>query len=166
MKVAVAHIRGPRGIKGELAAHLYKENSGTIRKGLEIFLVREMNEYSGIIEEIKELSGRIAIKISGIDTPEAAEEWRNSELYVAEADLEPLEEDEYYLHELEGMTVLTEENQKIGTVEKIDTQTANAILNIKNESGGIILVPFVKAIVKEINKKGKKIIIEYIEGLY
>jgi 16S rRNA processing protein RimM len=108
----------------------------------------------------------LAIKIKGIDSHEAAEEWRNSDLLVAEENLEPLDENEYYLHDLEGMTVLTAEGQLVGRVVRIDTQTANAILNVKRESGDIILIPFVKAHIKEINKKGNKIIIDYIEGLY
>jgi len=165
MKVAVAYIRGPRGIKGELAAQLYKENSKTLRRSLEVVLSKGNLEYKGAIEEIKELRGRLGLKISGIDTREDAISWSKADLLVEQEFLEPLDKDEFYIYELKGMAVYSGD-KLIGQVEGVESEIANAILNIRDESGKIIMIPFVKAIIKKIDKKAGRILINYIEGLY
>lgn len=164
MKISVAYIKGPRGFKGELAAVLYNPSSENLRKGLTVTL--EKGEKSGDfeIEFTKPSKKRIGLKLKGIEDQKTAEYWKGAEVLVEKDKLKPLEESEFYHFELEGAEVYEENGDLIGKVKSVDSIVANPILNVESKSGEI-MIPFVKAIVKEVNIKEKKIVIRKIEGL-
>ena len=69
------------------------------------------------------------------------------------------------LPELFGCMVFNEQDEKIGEVVNISTNSSQDLLNIKNGFGQINLVPFVNEFFPIVDIKNKKIIIKPIEGL-
>ena len=63
------------------------------------------------------------------------------------------------------MEVYDEDGCNIGTIDAIGENIANNILSIKDGNGKNHLVPFVKDLVPVVDIKGKKIVINNIEGL-
>ena len=64
------------------------------------------------------------------------------------------------------MGVIDSETQKsLGFVIGVSNNGATDLLSIKTNTKHICLIPFVKAIVPEVDLKNKKIIINNIEGL-
>jgi 16S rRNA processing protein RimM len=165
MKVAVAHIKGPRGFKGELAATLYKPGTETLRTGLEVTLQKRDITQECVIESIKQLRGRVALKFTGIENDRAAAQWQGGDVLVEKESLAALDEGEFYHFEIEGAEVVEESGAYVGTVSGIDEIAANNILRVQTENGEI-LIPFVKAIVKSVDIKARKIVISKVEGLY
>ena len=165
MKISVAYIKGPRGFRGELAAVLYNAMSENLKEGSTVTL--EKGEKSGdfVIEFTKSLNKRIGLKLRGIEDQETAEYWKGAEILVEKDELKPLKESEFYHFELEGAEVYGESGELIGIVKSVDSNVANAILNVKSDNREI-MIPFVKAIIQEVNIKEKKIVIRKIEGLF
>lgn len=58
-----------------------------------------------------------------------------------------------------------QEDKKLGFVVGVSNNGATDLLSVKTNSKKIVLIPFVKAIVTDVNIKNKKIIINNIEGL-
>lgn len=85
-------------------------------------------------------------------------------VYVHESQLQDLELDEFYYHELIDSLVYNEDNL-VGKVIDVVNYGASDILIIRNEDNKEIMIPFVDEFVKEIDSKNKKIHIEVIEGL-
>jgi 16S rRNA processing protein RimM len=165
MKVSVAYIKGPRGLKGELAAVLYRPSSKSLRPGLEVMLRKEEQSRICIVEYVKPLKNRIGLKLSGIDDEETALDWSQGEILVEKEKLEPLGEYQYYHFEIEGAQVYDEEENFIGTVTSIDNAPGNDILYVKTDKDEI-MIPFVKAIVKIVETENKRIVVRKIKGLY
>ncbi len=165
MKVSVAYIKGPRGLKGELAAVLYSPSSESLRPGLEVIIQIKEKSRKCIVEYVKPLKNRIGLKLSGIDDEETALDWRHGEILVEKEELEPLGEYQYYHFEIEGARVYNEEGDLIGTVAYIGNAPANNLLYVKTDEGEI-MIPFVKAIVKTVDIENKRIVIKKIKGLY
>jgi 16S rRNA processing protein RimM len=165
MKIAVAHIRGPRGFKGELAVIPYKPDTESLREGLEVTLKREDNSSDYIVESVKFLRDRIAVKLTGIDDEQTAMSWKGGEILIAEEKLAKLDEGAYYHFQIEGCEVYEESGKLIGIVTGLDFLTAQDILTVKTEKGET-LIPFTKGIVIAVNVDEKKIIIKKVEGLY
>lgn len=88
--------------------------------------------------------------------------FKNKFLYIKESDLEPLEEDEYYIKDLIDMKVYNEDKKYIGIVKDVTEYPANYMLEILKEDGKISLVPFRKEFIVDVNEV---IIIHEIEGL-
>ena len=102
--------------------------------------------------------------LEGIDDMDVAESLAGLSIYLPSIDFKELQENEYYYHDLKGLTVYSENGDLIGTVDHI-VKGGNDILVIKDENGKEIMIPFVDELVPEINLKEKTIIINLMEGL-
>ncbi len=165
MKVSVAYIKGPRGLKGELAAVLYRQSLESLKPGQEVVIQVKEKSRKCIVEYVKPLKNRIGLKLSGIDDEETASDWRQAEILVEKKELEPLGEYQYYHFDIEGARVYDEEDNLVGTVTNIDNAPGNDLLYVKTAEGEI-MIPFVKAIVKTVDTENKRIVIKKINGLY
>lgn len=165
MKIAVAQIKGPRGFKGELAASLYRPNTETLKPGLGITLQKEDATQECVIESVKFLRGRVALKLTGIDDEETALGWRGADVLVEKDKLASLKPGEYYHFNIEGAEVFEENGAYVGKVTRIEYLAANDILIVETENGEA-MIPFVKAIVKSVEIEPKRIIVNRIEGLF
>ena len=102
--------------------------------------------------------------LEGIDDMNVAEDLSGLSVYLPTLDFIELQENEYFYHQLEGMTVYSTDGDLIGKVDHI-MQGGNDILVIKNENGKEIMVPFADELVPEVNLKEKTITVNAIEGL-
>ncbi|SET65227.1 ribosome maturation factor RimM [Geodermatophilus poikilotrophus] len=107
----------------------------------------------------------LLLAIEGVESREAAEELRNTELHVPVADLPALEDpDVYYDHQLVGLTVRLPDGTELGTVGAVRHEGAD-LLVVRRVEGGELLVPFVTAIVPTVDVPGGVVVVDPPEGL-
>lgn len=85
-------------------------------------------------------------------------------LVQVEKDNHLLTKDSYFYSDLVGLEVYDENNKFLGKVKKIEEYAAYQTLRIETNNKDI-LIPFVKAFIKEVNLDENKIIIFHWEGL-
>ena len=117
------------------------------------------------VEEVKYHKNMVLLKFKGIDRVEDAEVFRNSYLEVDRENAIDLEEGTYFVADLLGLNVLTEENEQLGKLEDIFNTGSNDIYVVKSEDGKQLLLPAISEVIKEINLKENKIIVHLLEGL-
>ncbi len=83
---------------------------------------------------------------------------------VRKKDLPMLPEGEYYLSELEGMDVWADDGRNLGRVVNVFPTGANDVIEVKGPSG-VILIPAVAGVVKEVNLVVRKMTIHLMDGL-
>ena len=76
-----------------------------------------------------------------------------------------MEKGVYYIVDLLGLEVYTDNNELLGTVDDIFNTGSNDIYVVKDELGKQILLPGISEVIKEINLEKKKIIVHLIKGL-
>jgi len=85
-------------------------------------------------------------KLDGVDDRDQAAQLCGSEIRIATEDLPPLEEGEYYWYQLEGLRVVTSDDQDLGVVDHLIETGSNDVLVIEPDSGSIDgrqrLIPF------------------------
>lgn len=86
-------------------------------------------------------------------------------LKVTESQLQPLEENAYYFHEIIGCTVVTTEGETLGEIKEILTPGANDVWVVETAAKKEILIPYIADVVKTIDIPTKTITIEVMEGL-
>ena len=163
--VAIARVARPHGIRGEVTADIVTDFPERF-EGLEA-VTAELADSSRSelrIERFRFHQGRVMLKFAGIDTVEAAEQLRNAEICVAEADAVELEADEYFDWELEGCRVATLAGQELGTVAEVMRTGGTEILVIRGGEKDF-LVPFAEAICVEVDIENKRIVVDPPEGL-
>ena len=102
--------------------------------------------------------------LEGISDMDVAESLSGLSVYVPTIELKELKKNEYYYHDLIGLTAYTESGTLIGKVDHV-TKGGNDILVIKDEEGKEIMVPFADELVPEVNLKDKTITINAVPGL-
>ncbi|BBD08864.1 ribosome maturation factor RimM [Desulfovibrio ferrophilus] len=94
------------------------------------------------IESWRPHKGRLLVFFEGIADRDAADELRGAELLVREADLPEPGEDELYLYEVEGLTVLLEDGSTLGHVRQVQLLPAGQeVWAIDTEDGREVLFP-------------------------
>lgn len=78
---------------------------------------------------------------------------------------EELGEDTYYIVDLIGINVYSENDEYLGTIEDVFPTGSNDVYVVKDNLGKQILVPAIAEVVKEVELKNKKMVIKIIPGL-
>lgn len=142
-KVAKAH-----GIKGELKLISFSGELESISRHKTLTLISHSNEISSVFNVLKSRIGNkeVIVRLEGVDDRNQAEELAGWGVLALKKDLPELAEDEFYLHELEGITVATENGVIVGRVEGFFDNGSHDILVIKNEKDEI-LIPLIPGMI-------------------
>lgn len=163
-RLEIGQIVNTFGIKGEVKITPFT-NDITRFDDLEKVYVKtrkESKQYK--IETIRYHKNMVLIKFEGINNPEDANLLRNAFLEIDREDAIPLEEGTYFIVDLIGLEVYTDEGELLGKVEDIYNTGAKDIYVVKNELGKQILLPGIDEVIKEV-KLNDRIIVHLIPGL-
>jgi 16S rRNA processing protein RimM len=110
-------------------------------------------------------SGELLVRFEGINDRNAAEELRGTWLLVDSATIAPPDDpDEFNDTDLIGLTVRTVDGTAVGTVDDV-LHPAQDVLVVKTPDAREIMIPFVKAIVPEVDIRSGILVIDPPEGL-
>ena len=153
------------GIKGMVKVNPFTNDISQFEE-LKSVLVEKNGKLLDIqIEEVKYSKNQILLKLKGIDTVEEAEKYRNCYIKIARENAKKLPKNTYFIADLLGLTVYTDENILLGKVEDIYNSGANDIYVIKSDDGKQILLPAIKEVIKQIDLEQEKIMVHLIKGL-
>ena len=163
--VAIAKIAKPRGLKGEVVADLLTDFPERFEGLEEVTAVGADGGLSELkIENAWFQNGRVVLKFEGVDSIDAAEEWRNAEICVAESEAVELESDQFYDWQLAGCEVKTVTGEAIGNVREVMRTGGTENLVVAGETRDF-LIPFAETICVEVDIAGKRIVVDPPEGL-
>jgi len=118
------------------------------------------------IESVRSHGERLLVRLVGVADRDTADELRGTLFLVDTAELPPIDDpDEFYDHELEGLTVSTVDGASVGTVGEVLHTAAGELLSVKRADGAEVLVPFVAAIVVSVSRTDGAVVIDPPEGL-
>ncbi|KZF06573.1 MULTISPECIES: ribosome maturation factor RimM [unclassified Rhodococcus (in: high G+C Gram-positive bacteria)] len=176
MELVIGRVAKSHGIKGEVVVEVRTDNpddrfaEGTVLSGRKPRSNAEPASYT--VDAVREHSGRLLLRLNGIDDKTAADQLRGILFVVESTDLPPSDDpDEFYDHELEGLTVILTDGTVVGTVREVLHSAAGELLSITpipssgEAARAEILVPFVAAIVTTVSLADKTIEIDPPEGL-
>jgi 16S rRNA processing protein RimM len=160
----VGTISGPFGVRGQVKMYTvttHPEHLGRVRT---VFVGEE---YTPMRLQRAQMHKHnlVILTLHGVGNRNAAEELRNAEVFIKDTDAAPLEEGEYFLHDLPGMTVETTAGEQVGSVKDVLETGANDVLVVGRTEGGDVLVPMIHDIVKTLDLAAKRIVIEPLPGL-
>ena len=116
------------------------------------------------IESARWLKGQAYLKLSGIDSTEAAEKLRGQLLSLPEALLEPLPEGHFYRFQIVGMQVYDGGGRHLGEVREVLATGGNDVYVVQGPQGEI-LVPAIDDVVKEVDVGAGRMVVEPMEGM-
>jgi 16S rRNA processing protein RimM len=119
------------------------------------------------VEAARPHQGRLIVAFDGIVDRTVAEDLRGVLLMVDSADVPPSDDpDEFHDHDLVGLVAVSPGGERFGEIERIEHAPASDLLVLRRPEGGTALVPFVKAIVPEVDLAGGRVVVTPPEGLF
>ncbi|AAM24681.1 16S rRNA processing protein RimM [Caldanaerobacter subterraneus subsp. tengcongensis MB4] len=162
----VGKVTSPHGIRGEIKVYPLTNVPERFYDIPYIWVFDEKDipcKYE--IENVKITSkGMVLLKLKGIDSRNDAEKLKGLFLKVDAENALKLEEDEYFITDLIGMKVYTEEGELIGTLEEVLQTGANDVYVVKAKEREVLL-PAIKEVIKKVDVEGKVMIVRLLEGL-
>lgn len=153
------------GIKGMLKVNSFTDDISKFEKLTTILVEKNGKLEKMQIEEVKYSKNQVLLKIKGINTVEEAEKYRGCYLKIARKDAKELPEGTYYIADLIGLEVYTDEQILLGKLTDIYNSGANDIYVVKNELGKQILLPAIKEVIKQVDIEQEKIVVHLLKGL-
>lgn len=167
-RVCVGAIAAAHGIKGEVKIKAFTADPlgvgayGPVsdEAGARQFRLSHLRAPGGAAGE-----SVVIARIEGVTDRNGAEALRGLRLYVPRASLPAAEPDEYYHHDLIGLTAVLVSGERLGTVRAVDNFGAGDLLDIARDDGGSVVVPFTHAVVPMVDLAAGKVVVDPPEGL-
>ena len=119
--LTVARVRRAHGLDGEVLVHLETDDGEEIFAPERRFEVRSAGRRPPPLEAVtveasRPHRGGFLLKLKEVADRRSAEALRGVELLLSREELRPLDDDEYFLHELIGLEVVDEELGELGPI--------------------------------------------------
>ena len=117
------------------------------------------------IQDVKYSKNMVLLKLEGIDDIGEAEKFKNFYIKINRKDAVELEEDSYFIVDIIGRKVFTDENEFLGKVIDVFQTGSNDVYTVKNNEDKEILLPAIEDVIKDIDIANKKIVVKLMDGL-
>ena len=164
-RLEVGQIVNTFGIKGEVKVTPFTDDINRFDNLKKVYVKTRKEDKLYKVEGVRYHKNMVLLKLEGIENPEQAELLKNAYLEIDREDAIPLKEGQYFIVDLIGLDVYTDEGNLLGKVDDIYNTGANDIYVVKDELGKQILLPGIKDVIKEVDLDNEKIIVHLIPGL-
>ena len=161
----VGVITSPHGVRGEVKVYPTTDDIRRFDRLKSVFITR-----GGILENVK-VTGRkysgnmVILKLEGIDDRNTAELMREKDLYVERKDAVSLEPGEYFIADLVGCEVVSDEGVHIGELTAVIKTGANDVYSVTTPKGKEVLFPVIKDCILDVDIASKKVTVHVMKGL-
>ena len=167
-EVVVGRVAKAHGISGELAVdpHTDEPDARFAVDAVVRAKLRDGTRRPLTVASTRQHNDRLLVRFAEVLTRDVAETLRGALLLVDVADLPPTADpDEFYPHELEGLAAVLPDGTALGTVAEVAYGPGGDLLVLNLPEGREVLVPFVRAIVPEVDIAGGRVVVDPPEGL-
>lgn len=161
----IGQIVNSYGLKGQMKIVPFTDNITRYNelKTIYIEVNKQLKEYK--IEQVKYHKNNVLIKLEGIDDINDTEQFKNCFVKIDRKNAVKLPKDTYFIVDLIGIEVFTEENVLLGKIVDIFPTGSNDVYVVKDELGKQILLPAISEVIKNVDISNKKMIVNLIKGL-
>lgn len=122
-----------------------------------------MDKYT--VESVKYFKSFVILKFKEIQDMNSAETLKDLIIKIGREDAIKLPEGSYFIFDLIGCVVYTEDGKVLGELKEVLQTGSNDVYIVRNENNREVLIPALKSVVREISVKDKKITVSLPEGL-
>lgn len=164
-KIAVGRISKSVGIRGEVKVQLLTDQPRRFSKLKSVWIGEREESAEKLTIESSRIQGfTVVLKFHEIDSRTAADILQGRYVFISAKDVIVPPKGSFFIDDIIGMTVVSEEGEPVGTVKDILQTPANDVWVVQNGTKEVLL-PAVKEVIKTVDLKRKEVVIHVMEGL-
>ena len=164
----VGSITQTHGIKGEVKVFPLTDDISRFKNMKDLLLDGGKDGYITLeVENVRPQKNLVILKFKGIDNINDIEKYKGRGLYVTKENRVKLKQDEYFIADLIGCEVYTDENpdEKFGEISDVMETGANDVYDIELVNGGNVLIPAIKDCILGVDVENRRVDIHLMKGL-
>ena len=154
--IQVGRVAGAFGVKGEVRITSFTADPMALVDYKS--LLRETGAPALTLTGGRPAKGSIVVRAAEVQTREQAEALRGLKLYILRDSLPPAEEDEFYVADLVGMSVVTAEGEPLGQVKSVHDFGAGDLLEVQPPTGASWWLPFTREAVPDVRVSEREVV--------
>ncbi len=161
----VGVIANTHGLRGEVKVFPTTEDPARYEDLEEVIADTGKQQDTLAIAAVRFFKNMVIVKFKGIDDINDVLRYKGAKLYVTREHAIPLEQDEYFIPDLVGMRVETEEGEVLGLIRDVLQTGSNDVYIVRPEHGTELLIPAIRDCVKEIDVAARRMTVRLLPGL-
>jgi 16S rRNA processing protein RimM len=159
--LTIATVLAPWGFKGEVKVRIDTDFPDRFLGLQDVHVGPEHQEHQLLGFRLHKGLG--LVRLSDINTVEDAERLRNQEIQVPTSEAVPLEPGQYYVYQVEGLEVRTEDGQSLGHLTQVLFTGSNPVYVVQGSRE--VLIPAIPDVVRTVDLEAGCMIIRPLPGL-
>lgn len=163
--ILIGQIVAAFGVRGQVKMKAITAQIDHLRRRIRtLYLGPQLRPFTlkGLLEH---KPGLLVLTLEGVSTREQADELRGQEVAILESQAAPLEEGEYFIHQLYSLAVVADTGEPIGTVAEVLETGANEVLVVKRPGKPDGLIPMIHDVVQDLDFAAGRVVVHLIPGL-
>ena len=164
-QLQVGVISSTHGVRGEVKVFPTTDDVTRFRQLKKVYLDTGREMLPLEIQNVKFFKQFAILKFKGINNINDIEKYRGKSLMIDREDAVDLDEDEYFIADMIGMKVCTEDGSEFGTLKDVMETGANDVYVVETSDGEEILLPAIRDCILDVNVEEKRMTVHVLEGL-
>ena len=163
-QLQVGVISSTHGVRGEVKVFPTTDDVTRFRQLKKVYLDTGREMLPLEIQNVKFFKQFAILKFKGIDNINDIEKYRGKSLMIDREDAVDLDEDEYFIADMIGMKVYTEDGSEFGTLKDVMETGANDVYIIDSLEHGEVLIPAIRECILDVDMDEERMTIHLMEG--
>ena len=161
----VGAVTSTHGIAGEVKVFPTTDDPNRFKKLKHVLLDTGNGMKELEITRVKFFKNMVILKFRDHDKIEDVMPYKGRELYVTRENAVKLKKNEYFIADLIGMEVYTEDDTLLGTLKNVLQTGANDVYEVERRDGGDVLIPAIRQCILDVDVENAKMTVHLLEGL-
>ena len=161
----VGVITQPHGVRGEVKVFPTTDDVKRFKKLKKVLLDTGKEKIELEVQSTKSFKQFVILKFKEFDNINEIEKYRRCPLLVTREDAVKLEENEYFIADMIGMEVFTEDGSSFGILKDVIETGANDVYEVEMADGKSLLLPAIKQCILNVDVENGTMQVHVLEGL-
>lgn len=158
-------VSSTHGIKGEVKVFPTTDDVNRYKKLKEVYLDTGKERLTLHPESVKFFKQFVILKFKEFNNINEVEQYRNKSLLVDRDHAVKLKKDEYFIADLIGLKVMTDEDTELGELKDVLQTGANDVYIVEMQDGKEVLLPAIKECVLKVDMEAGIVLVHVMDGL-
>ena len=158
-------ITTTHGVRGEVKVFPTTDDPKRFKKLKQVILDTGKEQTELEVAGARFFKNLVILKFKGIDNINDVEQYRQKSLYVTRENAVPLEENEYFIADLIGLKVVSDEGEELGELSDVLQTGANDVYVVSKENTPDLLIPAIRDCIKQVDIESGTMQVHLLAGL-